>query len=213
MSHATNTDLPPNHHADHPGFTGLSAWATAWIFRIGRGGEADLAVTLTATGAHDDVVDVGCGAGIAAERAAAAGAASVVGIDPSPAMLKVAQRGRRSTDGRAIVRYVEGVAERLPLDDGAASVLWSLATVHHWKDLSAGLAEARRVLRPGGRFLAVERRVLPGAKSNASHGWVDEQAATFADACVVAGFGSPEIGHHRSGRQRAVISVLAHVER
>ncbi len=207
---ARPVDLPPNHHADHPGFTGLSAWVTAWAFTVGRDGDADLAVALTGTGLGDDVVDVGCGAGVAARRAAAAGAASVVGVDPAPAMLKVARRRRRSPDGRAAVRYVEGVAEHLPVDDGAASVVWSIATVHHWKDLRASLAEVRRVLRPEGRFLAVERQVSPGAKGNASHGWIDQQAVAFADACRAAGFVDAEIGHHRTGRRRSVISVLAH---
>ena len=206
MSSSTSTPLPPNHHAHHRGFTGASAWLTAWSFRVGRRGDADLAVALIATGPGDDVVDVGCGAGIAAERAARAGAASVVGIDPSPAMLKVA---RRTAHGAA-VRYVEGVAERLPLEDGSASVIWSLATVHHWQDIATGLEEARRVLRPGGRLLVIERRVTPGATGHASHGWVDAQASAFADACGAAGFEAPTIGQHRTGRHRTVISVLAH---
>jgi ubiquinone/menaquinone biosynthesis C-methylase UbiE len=48
--------------------------------------------------------------------------------------------------------------------------------VHHWHDLDAGLAEVRRVLRPSGRFLAIERQVEPGATGLASHGWTAEQA-------------------------------------
>ncbi|HEX6417129.1 MAG TPA: hypothetical protein VFZ77_01485 [Acidimicrobiales bacterium] len=57
---------PPNSHADHPGF------------------DADLAISLTGTGPGDDVVDIGCGPGVAVRRAAARGGASVTGVDPRP---------------------------------------------------------------------------------------------------------------------------------
>ncbi len=66
-------------------------------------------------------------------------------------------------------------------------MVWSVATVHHWADVAAGLAEVRRVLAPGGRFFAVERRVRPGATGLASHGWTDQQAASFAACCRAAG--------------------------
>jgi SAM-dependent methyltransferase len=50
------------------------------------------------------------------------------------------------------VRYLPGSAEALPLADDSADVVWSLATVHHWRDLDRGLAETRRVLRRPGRL-------------------------------------------------------------
>jgi SAM-dependent methyltransferase len=201
------TPLVPNHHADQPGFKGLSGLVAAIGFNVGRDGDADLAIRLTGVSAADDVVDIGCGPGVAARRAAAAGAASVVGIDPAAVMLRVARLTpgpRRSTS----VRYVTGAAESPPLDDGAATVVWSLATVHHWKDLTGGLAEVRRVLRPGGRFLAVERRVRPGAAGLASHGWTDQQAETFADLCRDAGLTGVAVEQHTTG-QRTVLTVLA----
>ena len=44
--------------------------------------------------------------------------------------------------------HVEGVVEAIPLQDGSASIVWSIATVHHWGDIDGGLREARRVLLP-----------------------------------------------------------------
>ena len=41
-----------------------------------------------------------------------------------------------------------GVAEAIPLPEGSAAVAWSIATVHHWSDIDAGLREVRRVLLP-----------------------------------------------------------------
>lgn len=202
--------LPPNHHAHHPGFSGFGGLIAAIIFTIGRGAAADLAMELTGTGPDDDVVDIGCGPGVAVRRAAARGASSVVGVDPAAVMLRVAHALTRvSRSDTPTVRYEEGAAEALPLPDGSVTVAWSLATVHHWLDLDAGLTEVRRVLRPSGRFLVIERQVKPGATGLASHGWTDEQAHLCAECCRTAGFTDISIDRHRPGRQR-VLSVLAH---
>ena len=212
MSTSTPTGdaaLPPNHHARHPGFAGLSGLAAAVVFTIGRGADAELAIALTDVGPDDDVVDIGCGPGVAVRRAAAHGASSVTGVDPAAVMLRVGRALTRASRAHAAVHYLDGSAEALPLPDGSATVAWTLATVHHWHDLDAGLAEVRRVLRPAGRFLAIERQVEPGATGLASHGWTNEQAHLFGQRCRTAGFTSISIGHHRPGRRR-VLSVLAH---
>jgi ubiquinone/menaquinone biosynthesis C-methylase UbiE len=106
------------------------------------------------------------------------------------------------------VDYRAGAAEALPVDDAAADVVWALATVHHWPDLDAGLREAARVLRPGGRFLVIEKRTRPGATGLASHGWTPEQAEAFAERCRNHGFADVAVGEHRAGR-RPSLSVLA----
>ncbi len=202
----------PNHHAHHPGFRGVAGLVAAIGFSVGRDSDARLAVELTHVTGADDVVDIGCGPGVAVRRAAVAGAASVVGIDPATVMVRVARSTPGPSRRRSHVRYVEGAAESVPVPDGAASIVWSLATVHHWQDLERGLAEVRRILRPGGRFLALERRVDPTASGHASHGWTEAQAHTFADHCHVAGFTSVDVLEH-PGRRRTVVTVLAHAVR
>lgn len=107
-----------------------------------------------------------------------------------------------------VVAWAEGAAENLRQPDGSATVVWSLATVHHWTDVTAGLAEAKRVLAPGGKFLAIERRVRLGATGLASHGWTDQQAESFAAACRSAGFDELCIQKHTPGR-RAVLVIKA----
>jgi ubiquinone/menaquinone biosynthesis C-methylase UbiE len=201
----TTQPIPiPNHHADYPGFAGLTGFVAAASMVLGRKGDARVAEGMSGLAPGDAVVDIGCGPGAAVRHAARRGA-SVVGVDPAPVMLRVA---RFLTRRSAAVRYVEGSAEALPLADASATVFWTIASVHHWADLDLALREARRVLRPGGRLVAMERSTQPGARGLASHGWTDEQAHAFADLCLEHGFVDTRVDRQRSGR-RSTVSVTA----
>jgi ubiquinone/menaquinone biosynthesis C-methylase UbiE len=184
-----HTDTAPNHHRDHPGFAGLSGLVAAVTFSVGRDDDAELAIALTSTTAGDRVVDIGCGPGVAARRAARLGA-TVTGVDPAPVMLRVA----RLLPRRGKVRFVTGTAE-------------DLATVHHWADIDSGLREVLRVLGPGGRFLALERLTHAGAAGVASHGWTPDQAETFAARCLELGFADASVD--TPAAHRPLISVVA----
>ncbi|HZD68738.1 MAG TPA: class I SAM-dependent methyltransferase [Actinomycetes bacterium] len=194
----------PNHHAHYPGFAGLTGLLAAASMVLGRQGDARLAERLSGLGPGDTVVDVGCGPGAAVRRAARLGA-STVGVDPASVMLRLARILTRSS---LPARYLQGSAEALPLPDESASVVWSIASVHHWADLDAGLREARRVLRPAGRLVAIERRTQPGARGLASHGWTDTQADAFAQRCLDHGFVDARVDRHQYGRRRT-LSVTA----
>ena len=194
----------PNHHADYPGFSGLSGALAAAAMAFGRDEMATIARELAALGPTDRLVDIGCGPGVAARRAAAGGTA-VIAVDPAPVMLRVA----RAQDLRRRVRFLEGRAEQLPVEDGWATVAWALATVHHWPDVVAGVAEARRALAPGGRFVAIERQIEDTTASGlASHGWTPAQAASFAHLCHDAGFVDAEVTA-RATHRGLVLAVVA----
>jgi ubiquinone/menaquinone biosynthesis C-methylase UbiE len=195
----------PNHHAHFPGFAGPAGFLAAASMALGRTGNARLAEQLSGLAAGDAVADIGCGPGAAARHAARLGA-QVVAVDPAPVMLRMARLLTRRPAGA--VRYLQGSAEALPLPDSSVSVAWSIACVHHWADLDAGLREARRVLRPGGRLVAIERLTRPGAAGLASHGWTLEQARAFADHCLAHGFTDARAAQHDGGRQ-ATVSVTA----
>jgi SAM-dependent methyltransferase len=194
----------PNHHAHHAGFSGPSGLVAALSMIGGRDGDARLAARLSRLGPEDAVVDIGCGPGVAARHAARLGA-RVTGVDPAPVMLRVARLLTRSS---VAVRYVAGTAEALPVPDDSASVVWSIATVHHWADIDAGLREVRRVLGDGGRLVAIERRTRPGARGHAGHGWTDDQAEAFAEHCREHGFADVRVERNTIGR-RSTVSVIA----
>jgi ubiquinone/menaquinone biosynthesis C-methylase UbiE len=185
-----------NHHADHPGFAGVPGVLFGLMFLVVGRAKARLAVEIASVTAADRVVDIGCGPGTAV-RAAAGRGARATGVDPSSAMLRVARAVTRGRDG---IDWAEGTAENVPVPTASATVVWSLATVHHWKDVAKGLAEAHRVLAPGGRVLAIERQSPPNATGLASHGWTEDQAQAFASACRTAGFEDVRVEGHGSGR-------------
>ncbi|BBY16571.1 class I SAM-dependent methyltransferase [Mycolicibacterium litorale] len=193
-----------NHHAGQRGFAGPTGVLSAVLFLLTGRGNARLAADLAAVSANDRVVDVGCGPGTAARVAARRGA-RVTGIDPSDAMLRVA---RAVTRRRTAVTWVRAGAEALPVPDGSATVVWALATVHHWPDVGTALTEIHRVLAAGGQLLVLERQVQPGATGLASHGWTAQQAETFAALCSSAGLTDVRVTAHVR-RRRAAWTVRA----
>jgi len=205
----TERQLPePNHHASHPGFAGVSGCVAAISFLFGRDWAADLAIELAELERGERLVDVGCGPGIAVQRARSIGA-EVIGVDPASVMLRVARARWRSDSG---VGWRIGTAEALPVEDQWADVIWSLSTIHHVHDIDAALVEARRVLAPGGRLVALERRIHDtNAAGTASHGWTVEQSESFAARCRSHGFTDVVVGTHEG--TTTVLSVVARQRR
>lgn len=194
------TDMPTlavNHHADHAGFAGVSGLVVGLGMLMTGRGDAGLVVELASVSDADRVVDIGCGPG-SAVRAAARRGARVVGVDPAPVMLRLAST---VTGEQSKVTWAQAGAETVPVASGWATVVWSLKTVHHWKEVTAGLAEVRRVLGSSGRFLVMERCVPPEAAGLASHGWTEQQAESFVVQCRTAGFAQVRIDQHGTGRR------------
>jgi ubiquinone/menaquinone biosynthesis C-methylase UbiE len=116
-------------------------------------------VRRAAVGPADDVLDVACGTGNAALRAAQAGA-RVVGVDLTPELL---EEGARLAEQLGVeVQWVEGDAEALPMEDASFDVVVSVFGCMFAPRHRVAAAELARVLRPGGR-LAVSAWTPDGA--------------------------------------------------
>lgn len=99
-------------------------------------------------------LDLGCGAGHLA-YVLAPQVGLVVAFDASPAMLDVvrdsaAQRGLGNLDCQV------GDVHQLPFADSSFDLVATRYSAHHWRDLPRAMAEARRVLRSGGRLLFID---------------------------------------------------------
>jgi SAM-dependent methyltransferase len=94
-------------------------------------------------------LDLGCGGGHVSYRVAPH-VREVVACDLTPEMLAHVKR-TASERGLNNIVVQQGAAERLPFGDASFDILLSRYTAHHWRDMEAGLREARRVLKTGGR--------------------------------------------------------------
>ncbi len=105
---------------------------------------------------NDTVLDVGTGTGDLAMACLEAGAARVLGLDVAGPM--VGRARAKSAERGALARSAFGLgdATRLPLPDASVDAWCSAFVVRNVPDLDAALAEAYRVLRPGGRIAILE---------------------------------------------------------
>ena len=124
-----------------------------------------------------DVADIGCGDGYLTIETAR-WARTVFGIDRSEQVLERAKAlaaRRRVTN----VQWKKGDLTRLPLRDGSVDVALLSQALHHAGDPEEALAEAVRILRPGGRLLVLDLREHDQRWVRARFG---DQQLGFADA-------------------------------
>ncbi len=91
------------------------------------------------------LLDVACGPGVASAQAAAMGA-RVTGVDFSPEMIAEARRRHPA------IAFETGDAEALPFPDASFDAVIANFGIHHVERPERAIAEARRVLVPGGNF-------------------------------------------------------------
>ncbi|GIW86401.1 MAG: hypothetical protein KatS3mg108_0725 [Isosphaeraceae bacterium] len=103
------------------------------------------------------VLDVGCGGGFDSQVAGhyVGPAGLVCGVDLSEAMLTVAREGQM-VGGLANLEFRQGYAEKLPVPSGWADLVISNGVLNLASCKAAAFGEVFRVLKPGGRFQAVD---------------------------------------------------------
>src|SRR5208283_3977610 len=138
-------------------------WAFAydllvWVLTLGRERafrEKTLELAHLAPG--ESVLDVGCGTGslAIAAKLCVGQTGTVNGIDASAEM--IARARKKAAKAGSEVNFQTAVVETLPFSDHAFDVVLSTVMLHHLPDVARHkcIEEIRRVLKPGGRMLAV----------------------------------------------------------
>ncbi len=146
-------NIPP-HRA--PEATGFDAHALAYVTSPvhSAGQDMDDLATILAARRPARVLDLVTGGGHVAFRAAK-WADRVVAYDLSASMLAAveAEAGKRGHRNIAVSR---GMVEDLPFADHSFDAVLTRFSAHHWRDLPRALAEARRVLQPGGLAVFID---------------------------------------------------------
>lgn len=155
------------------------------------GGHASLHALLGLLPAEWVVGDLGCGTGVVLSMLAPH-VSRVIGVDASDEMLASA---RARTHHVANVDLRRGSLDALPLPDASLDAAVMMLVLHHVPAPALALAEAARVLRPGGRLLIVdmaphEREEYRQQMGHVWLGFSDDQLRRLLEQ---AGFVSPRI--------------------
>lgn len=131
-------------------------WRGSLLFRLATGiwieDEIALVSRILSAGPEDTLLDVSCGTGLYT-RAFAAGhpERKVIGLDICPPMLEYAS-AKAGKLGLANISFVRGDAHFLPFQDASLDAVNCAGALHLLRDPNAAIAEASRVIKPGGRY-------------------------------------------------------------
>jgi cyclopropane fatty-acyl-phospholipid synthase-like methyltransferase len=148
-----------------------------------------------ALGPADRCLDAGCGVGGTAIWVARERGAHVTGVNLSEHQVERAMRFAEARGVSARTTFLVMDYAAMEFDDGTFDAAWNLDSLCHSADASSYLAEVYRVLRPGGRYIAIDFfRGDRGAPQNVTalcDGWALpglHSAHEIADALRARGF-------------------------
>lgn len=105
------------------------------------------------------VLDLNTGPGyLPIELALASDSIEVIGIDPSPDMVRVAKANAKAENVGKRIRFAIGEPSDLPFPGRHFDLVVSVNMLHHWRDPVQVFEETYRVLRPGGEFWLYDYR-------------------------------------------------------
>jgi SAM-dependent methyltransferase len=162
----------------------------------------EIALQLLQLQPDDAVLEIGCGHGeTLAKAASVVSRGALCGIDFSPLMHRHATRRHRRLVAEKRIEFHLGSSDRLPFDDQSFDKVFAVHTIYFWETPLDHLAEARRVLKPGGRFVLGFRSAEdPGFRAKfPGEIYHIRCEAEIAQLVSDAGFDAVELSRHTRG--------------
>ena len=128
------------------------------------------------------VLEVGCGDGQNFKYYDPDKLSSLIALEPEPVMIRSARK-KQSDLGSIPVEFIEGGAERLPLDDKSVDcviITFVLCTIPDW---NVALREVKRVLKPNGKILFGEHGLSPELNVQTWQRRIEPVWKLFAGGC------------------------------
>lgn len=158
-----------------------------------------LAIDALDAGPRDVVLDLGCGPG-ASVAMLSRRAALVHGIDASETMIATARYANRHAIAEGRVTLATNRFEKIVLPDNSVDRILAANVAYFWHDMSAVVAEIRRVVRPGGRLVLY----LTDVETMRDWAFADNRTHRHFDA------DSLQCALMREGIERSQIAVKQH---
>lgn len=150
---------------------------------------------LAAIGPDDVVIDAGCGFGGSTVWLAEKRAKHVFGINIVPHQIEIAEALARDRNVADRTDFLRCDYADIPLEPRSANIFWAIESMVHATDRAAVLAEAYRLLRPGGRMVIVEYFLRTDPPIDPSEirsfdtilsGWAMPSLTTLPGLCAMA---------------------------
>lgn len=105
----------------------------------------------------------------------------IIGLEPAPRLISMAHEQSRRLS--LPVRFIEGLAEVIPLEGGSIDTVvttWTLCTI---PEVGRTIGEMRRVLKPGGQLLFVEHGLAPDPSVRKWQDWLTPAWKRISRGC------------------------------
>jgi ubiquinone/menaquinone biosynthesis C-methylase UbiE len=155
----------------HP--EGPLGWFVGHLMALKNGARSRFALELLGARRGEHVLELGFGPGVDVARLweHVGPNGRVAGADVSQEMVRHARRRNRRAVASGGVDLRCAAATELPFDDASFDAVYAANSAQFWRDLDAGFAEVRRVLRPGGRAVVAVQPMWKGATPDDARDW------------------------------------------
>lgn len=172
---------------------GFLGKAVLWLMNLRHSSVTDWGLSHVTIKEDDTILDVGCGGGRTVSKLAArASKGKTYGIDNSKESVAWARKTNRQLIDIGHVEIQLASVSEMPFTDNMFDLVTAVETHFWWTDIGAGMREAFRVLKPGGRMIIIAE-MYNGGKHAKYIGplskvmtmaflTVDQHKAIFADA-------------------------------